>query len=213
MTRDEAKKIIRILSDAYPNYHPQDLSSTIDTWAFMLEEYPYQQIAIALKAYITSDASGFAPSVGQLLDKLRTITAPIETTGIEAWAQVFKAVCNSCYNAESEFEKLPVLTQKTIGSPAVLREWSQLGTEEVQTVIHSNFLRNYEATKKRQKELECIPQDVKSSLGITMEDVLRIADYKKPVAIEENRNSVKGNVSAETWEKVEKAKQELMYGR
>ena len=55
MDRNEVKKIIQIMCATYPNYHPADLSSTVDAWHLMLEDYSYNQIAIALKAYITSE--------------------------------------------------------------------------------------------------------------------------------------------------------------
>ena len=69
MTREETVKIIRIMCDCYQNYKPNDLSETVDVWTMMLEEYPYEQIAVSLKAYVLSDTSGFAPSIGQLISK------------------------------------------------------------------------------------------------------------------------------------------------
>ena len=78
MTREETVKIIRIMCDCYPNYKPNDLSETVDVWTMMLEEYPYEQIAVSLKAYVLSDTSGFAPSIGQLISKMQSITQPKE---------------------------------------------------------------------------------------------------------------------------------------
>lgn len=71
MTREETVKIIRIICDCYPNYKPNNLSETVDVWNMMLENYSYEQVSVALKAYINSDISGFAPSIGQLIGKYR----------------------------------------------------------------------------------------------------------------------------------------------
>ena len=165
MNREETKKIIKIICDAYPNYHPQDLSSTITTWSFLLEEYEYNKIAIALKTYITTDASGFAPSVGQLIDKLRTITAPSELTELEAWSKVSKALRNGLYGAEDEFNKLPPLVQKTVGSPSNLRQWAQTDAKSIENVIQSNFLRTYRNILKRDEEINKMPYDVKKLMN------------------------------------------------
>ena len=71
MTREETVKIIRIMVDSYPNYKPNDISETVDVWQMMLEEYSYQQISQALKEYILTEKTGFAPSIGQLANLVK----------------------------------------------------------------------------------------------------------------------------------------------
>ena len=58
MTREETVKIIRIMCDCYPNYKPNNLSETVDVWNMMLKDCVYEQVSVALKAYIRSDTSG-----------------------------------------------------------------------------------------------------------------------------------------------------------
>ena len=124
MTREETVKIIRIMVDSYPNYKPNDISETVDVWNMMLSEYTYEQISVALKAYILSDTSGFAPSVGQLVDKMKSITTPQELNEMEAWALVCDALRNSGYNYAEEYDKLPPLVQKAVGLPTQLQTWA-----------------------------------------------------------------------------------------
>ena len=162
MTRDEVKRIIQIMCATYPNWHPADLSSTVDAWHLMLEDYPYNQIAIALKAYVTSDTSGFAPSVGQLIGKLNTITTANEPSELEAWSMVSKALRNGYYGAEEEFAKLPELVQKAVGNPSNLRQWATTDVDSVENVIQSNFLRTYRNVVKRAEEVRKMPSDVKA---------------------------------------------------
>lgn len=71
MTREETVKIIRIMVDSYPNYKPNDISETVDVWQMMLEEYSYQEVSIALKEYILTEKTGFAPSIGQLANLVK----------------------------------------------------------------------------------------------------------------------------------------------
>ncbi len=161
MTREETKKIIMIISASFPNWKPQDLSFTVDTWHMMLNDYSYEQIAIALKTYIATDSSGFAPSIGQLINKLHTVSTPRELSEMEAWGLVSRALRNGYYGAEEEFAKLPPVIQKTIGSSSQLRNWSQTDAESVENVIQSNFMRNYRTVLARETEYSKMPEDVK----------------------------------------------------
>jgi hypothetical protein len=60
------------MCDCYPNYKPSNLSETVDVWNMMLEEYDYSQISMALKTYVHSDTSGFAPSMTERLENRHT---------------------------------------------------------------------------------------------------------------------------------------------
>lgn len=167
MTRDETVKIIRIMCDCYPNYKPNNLSETVDVWNIMLEEYSYEQISVALKAYIHSDISGFAPSIGQLIGKIQTISQPQELDGMTAWGLVSKALRNGTYGAVEEFNKLPPLVRQAVGMPDNLRNWATSDYQTIETVIQSNFLRTYEAVVKRANEINRMPDNIKSLIEKT----------------------------------------------
>ncbi|MFW5631137.1 MAG: replicative helicase loader/inhibitor [Acetivibrio ethanolgignens] len=161
VTRDETKQILMRISSVYPNWKPQaDLKFVVETWCEYLEEYSYEQIRAALKVYIATDTSGFAPSIGQLIDKLHTISRPQELSEMEAWELVSRALRNGYYGAEEEFEKLPSLVKKTVGSPSQLRNWSQTDSDSVENVIQSNFMRNYRTVVSREKEFQRLSSDI-----------------------------------------------------
>ena len=149
------------MCDCYPNYKPNNLSETVDVWNMMLEDYSYEQVSVALKTYILSDASGFAPSIGQLLDKVHVIQNPQELTELEAWSLVSKAIRNGLYGADEEFAKLPPLVQQAVGQPRCLTEWAMLGAED-KAVTQSNFLRSYRTVIYRAKELSKMPPEVRA---------------------------------------------------
>lgn len=150
MTRDETKIIIRSIAAAYPNYHPADLRETVDIWAAMLNSYDYKAVSEALQRYILSDKSGFAPAIGQIT----TLIGEKQSNFLEpmsAWAMVRKAVSNSAYNSEAEFNKLPAEIQDAVGSAANLKEMSQMDIETVNSVEQSHFLRAYRTVVDREK--------------------------------------------------------------
>lgn len=164
MTREETVKIIRIICGSFPNFKPNDLSETVDIWNMMFDEYTYNQIAGALKSYILADSTGFAPSIGQLIAKVKTIEEPAQLNESEAWGLVSKAIRNGYYGAVEEFSKLPPLVQKAVGSPDNLRNWSQTNLESVETVIQSNFLRAYRVEAQRAAEISKMPSDIKAMI-------------------------------------------------
>lgn len=149
--------------DSYPNYKPNNISETVDVWQMMLSDYDYNIVAMALKAYILSDTSGFAPSVGQLVDKMKTITTPQELNEMEAWSLVCDALRNSGYNYAEEYAKLPPLVQKAVGLPTQLQTWAL--TENLnKDVVGSNFMRCYRIEVERQNEISKMPQEVREML-------------------------------------------------
>lgn len=170
MTREETVKIIRIICGSFPNFKPSDLSETVDIWNMMLDEYTYNQIAGALKSYILSDSTGFAPSIGQLIAKVKTIEEPAQLNETESWGLVSKAIRNGYYGAVEEFSKLPPLVQKAVGTPDNLRNWSQTNLESVETVIQSNFLRAYRVEAQRAAEISKMPSGIKTMIENTSQN-------------------------------------------
>ena len=164
MTREETVKIIRIMVDSYPNYKPNNISETVDVWNMMLSDYDYNLVAMALKAYILSDTSGFAPSIGQIVDKIQAISKPQELSEMEAWDMVRIALRNSGYNAEEEFNKLPLIVQKAVSSPSQLRTWA-LDENYNEQVVSSNFMRCYRTVVARENEIAKMPAEVRALLG------------------------------------------------
>ena len=201
MTREETVKIIRIICGSYPNFKPSDLSETVDIWNMMLDEYTYNQIAGALKSYILADSTGFAPSIGQLIAKVKTIEEPAQLNESEAWGLVSKAIRNGYYGAVEEFSKLPPLVQKAVGTPDNLRNWSQTNLESVETVIQSNFLRSYRMEAQRAAEISKMPSDIKTMIENTSQNsysaqIANKNDYSVKSLIEDKKTECGQNNDA-----------------
>lgn len=161
---EEARKIIAVMMVSYPNFKPIDTEFMATTWADMLAEYTYEQVDMALRCYITSDKSGFAPSIGQIVDKIKTVSEPQQLNELEAWGLVDKAIRNSGYHAEEEFAKLPPIIQKAVGSPSQLRNWGMTDIDSIETVAQSNFMRTYRAVAKREDEISRMPLQIRQMI-------------------------------------------------
>lgn len=123
----------------------------------ILSDYSYKDVSVALKAYILSDVSGFAPSIGQLVSKIGMIRDKKELNEMEAWALVSNALRNGTYGSVEEFEKLPEIVQKAVGSPENLRNWAQTDVGSVENVIQSNFIKTYRAELRRKSSISILP--------------------------------------------------------
>ncbi|MHB9949516.1 hypothetical protein CF055_10640 [Clostridium botulinum] len=169
MTREETTTILSVIKAAYPQWArgltKTDADMMITLWSSMLEEHEYKLVQVAIKKIIATNK--FPPSVAEVIEAINYITSggQSEMTEIEAWGLVRKAIKNSAYNAEEEFNKLPTKIQQTIGSHNILHNWSQESVNGIETVIGSNFMRSYKQTVIRKKEEKQIPTSIKKMLG------------------------------------------------
>lgn len=171
MNRSETKEVVMAIYNLYPNWKPSDLSFTVDTWNVFLSEYDKKEVQVALATYVKSNTSGFAPSVGQLIQLLPSLIKKEESllNEAEAWCLVRKAIRKSSYYADEEFQKLPSEIQKAVGSPANLRiiACNEDYNEEVES---SNFKRVYRTVLAREKEIQRMPKQVQDLIGTVVKE-------------------------------------------
>ena len=167
MTKNEVVKLLMTIKTFYPNYQVENKEFTINAWYSIIGDCDYKPMEKALRAYITTDTSGFAPSIGQLINKLHEVQSPQELNEMEAWLLVSKALRNGTYGAVKEFNKLPPLVQKAVGSPDNLRNWAQTDSESIENVVQSNFMRTYRTVVNRAKEYRKMPKDIQALIEST----------------------------------------------
>lgn len=152
MTREEFGVIVKGLRSVYsdPKYIAD--KDAFDVWYALLKDLPYEVATMATQAYMQTET--FPPKPADIRRYAQKITAPKteDMSEIEAWGLVRKAIGNSIYNAESEFERLPEIIRQTLGNPARLREMAQTDIADVETVEASNFMRSYRAKLESHKK-------------------------------------------------------------
>lgn len=167
MSHKETLQIMAILKTAYPNYYKDgsNLEQAANLWAELFKDDDAAVVAVAVKAFIVNDEKGFPPVIGQIKTLVHNLITPKELTELEAWELVKRALQNGYYNAKAEFEKLPPMIQRLLGSPATLREWAIIGEDTVYSVIASNFQRSYRARAKSEREFMALPQSTRDFLS------------------------------------------------
>ena len=169
MDRKETIKIIASIKAVYPahfqRYSQQDIEEMVNAWNALFEDIPYEQVSAGLKIYMRSDTKGFPPAPGQVLNTMVGVKSRTALTAEEAWSLVYKAIGNSAYNSEQEFDRLPVECQRAIGSADNLKEMATLDRRDVETVEKSHFIRIYDIEAQRTRNDMFITQTDRKLLG------------------------------------------------
>lgn len=165
MNQKETIAVLAVLKTAYPQFYrglsSQELQETVTLWSEMFAAEDFQVVKAAVKAHIATDAKGYPPHIGAIKAAIRKITQPDEMSEMEAWGYVAAALRNSGYNSVTEFEKLPPVVRRIVGTPSQLREWAAMDTDTVQSVVQSNFMRSYRARAQHEREYLALPPEVK----------------------------------------------------
>jgi len=174
MTREDTKRLLMTIEAIYPYFKIRDLQITLDAWHEILSDQDAAAIFASLKHYTRTNATDFAPSVGQLIQGAYELCHKSEELSPgEAWAMVYKALCRSNYYAEEEFNKLPATIQKAVGSPWQLRAWASDSSFN-EGVASSNFRKVYEVECNLAKADALISPDIRrfidSSLDVKLID-------------------------------------------
>lgn len=166
MTLQDVGQVMDILTAFYPGFYAKQTDgekyNAAMLWASIFEPYPVGIIVAALKGYIGTDERGFPPVPGQIMAKVRLLTQPEQMGEAEAWGLVRKACSNGLYGAKQEFDKLPPMVQRIVGSPSQLREWATMDGDELNSVIASNFQRAYRTATARERDYNNLPPDVRA---------------------------------------------------
>lgn len=169
MTREETLAIMSVLKAAYPAYYKDmnraEAERVVGLWTEMFRDDPVEQVALAVKGYIANDLKGFPPHIGAIKNALVKLRTPNEMTELEAWGYVQRAVRNGIYGAQREFDALPPVVQRLVGSPNQLKEWAMMESDVVNSVVASNFQRSYKARAANEREMLALPGDVKAAMA------------------------------------------------
>lgn len=188
MTQKETAQILALLNAAYPafygKYSADEIKGIVNLWAEMFAEDDFGLVKYALKDLIATH-TGYPPDIAALKAKIKSIVqaATDKPTHEELWQMLKAATSNGFYGAKQEFEKLPPVLQRYVGSPATLREYAMIDSDTFNTVNHGQFLKQIKIIEEREEYSNSMPADVK----------LLISSMHKPITAE--RQLTEGEVN------------------
>jgi hypothetical protein len=182
MDKKETAAIMSILQAAYPRFYinqtEEDMTTVLNLWSTMFADNSAKVVTEAVKALLTT--LKYPPTIADVKEKILLLTRPPDMTEVEAWNQVYKAIQSANYNSQENFDKLPPILQRLVGSPNQLREWAQMDADTLKSVVSSNFNRSYTARVKQEKEYQILPQ--------TNKDIIKsLADKFNTPELEEGK--------------------------
>ena len=159
MTRDEFRKIANILNAAYSEkgYTFINGKEQAEGWYETLADLDFRICKKAVLNIITTSEK--APKVATIRNAYFELTSA--SSGMsegEAWAMVRDGIRNGTYGAMEEFNKFPPEIQRAVGDPMALSEWAMMSSDDVETIVHSQFLRSYRAVKDEEKDERVLGQ-------------------------------------------------------
>lgn len=133
MNKEETAKVLAILSSAY-NTTADDVK--ISTWQMMFANEHIDDVTAAVMFFIENDEKGYMPSVAQIKQTIRRLFgAGSKIDQHELYKTIERAVSNSTYNSVEEYNALPPLAQRIVGSPSAMREYGRMKFEDFQRDI------------------------------------------------------------------------------
>ena len=160
MTEQDTRKLLYMINSVYPHFKVENPEQTVMIWTEFLEDQDPIAIGASFKQYVRNDTTGYAPSIGQLIQGAYDLQNRNELTASEAWNMVYKALCRSTYYAEQEFEKFPEEVKIAVGSPSQLRAWASDSSFN-ESVASSNFRRAYSTACERKRSDALIAPSIK----------------------------------------------------
>ena len=192
MTKDETLQVLSLLRASYPAFYSKmqkrELEAIANLWTEMFADDDFGIVKYALKELIATH-TGFPPDIAALKIKIKEIvqTATDKPTHEELWLILKRATSNGYYGAAAEFEKLPPILKRYVGSPATLREYAMIDTDTFNTVNHGQFLKQIKIIEEREEYSAKMPSEVKmliSSVVKGIEEPKRLTESE----FEERRN-------------------------
>ena len=166
MTKQETTQILALLNAAYPAFYSKmsrmEIDGVVALWAEMFVDDDFGLVKYALKERIATH-TGYPPDIAALKTKIAEVTqaATDKPTHEELWQKLKAAASNGYYNARAEFEKLPPVLKRYVGSPATLREYAMIDADTFNTVNHGQFLKQIKVIEDREEYAQKMPDNVK----------------------------------------------------
>lgn len=163
MNRDQVIAILKILKTSYPKFYSdmskEDMLNTIDLWSEMFAHENPALVVAAVKNLINTFK--WPPTIADVKDEMYKLTQTETETPVEMWNKIKSAMSRASYYAQEEFDKLPEVAKKFVGSPNQLREWA-LSIDYNDGVTKGQFFKQYEILKQREKDNKLMLPEVRN---------------------------------------------------
>lgn len=165
MNSQETTQIITLLAGNYDSIAKKDKIQKqlmINTWQECLGDLDYKLVLQAVKK--TMIESPYPPTIHDIRkNAIELVNPSTQRSGIEAWNEAYKMICNGAYMTQEEFEKHSPEVQKFFGSTTQLKAYAT-NVDFNMDVVRSNFLKQYELIIERKNKQKLLPQKMQDMI-------------------------------------------------
>src|SRR5690606_20078926 len=97
----------------YKDISKEEAKAAVDLWATIFSDTPAKLVIEAVKSLICT--LKYPPTIADVKEKIHLLTQPQGMSELEAWNTVRRAI--SYYDAQENYNNLPPMLQKLVGSP------------------------------------------------------------------------------------------------
>lgn len=166
MKRLETIQIITLLAGNYDSIAKKDKTQKelmINTWQECLGDLDYKLVLQAVKKTILENP--YPPTIHDIRKNTIEISNPtIQRSGIEAWNEAYKMICNGAYMTQEQFDMATPEVKKFFGSTNQLRAYAT-NVDFNMDVVRSNFLKQYEVITERENKQKLLPQSMQNFIS------------------------------------------------
>lgn len=163
MNKQETVQIISLLAGNYNAISQKSKTEKelmINSWYACLGDLDYDLILQAVKKAMIEIP--YPPTIAEIRKNALELTNSMPTvTAIEAWEEAYYMISNGIYMTEEEFNTASPIVKKFFGSVRQVKELAMCSSNEVNTVVKGQFLKQYEILVKREENERLLPQSIK----------------------------------------------------
>ena len=156
------------LKGVYPRYYSamnnEQMELQIKVWTDLFSEYSVEAVMSGVRTFATTDASGFPPVPGQIIENMYRVAHLTDDSAIKAWNLIRRAINMPRDQYGLAYDALPADIQEALGTRdmaiSTLSSWGLVPIENFETVVQSNFLRSYEAVRRGKTKEMMMPRGV-----------------------------------------------------
>jgi hypothetical protein len=137
----------------------------------MLEQYPDELVQEAVHETVAE--SPYPPTPSDICKRIKAMSKLSQDNPEELWAMVCKAASRGIYNAEEEFNKLPVPCQRFIGSREMLKDLALLDSDIFNSVTKGQFMKRIDGLIVQEELRKTLPPEL-VALAASVADGMRM---------------------------------------
>lgn len=186
MEREEFKVLVKGMKAVYADAKFIADKDAFDVWYGLLKDLDYNKASAAIQKHMMT--SKYPPTIADIREQCVSLSQERPLDELEAWSMVRRALRNCGYNFEEEYNKLPALVQRAIGSPGQLFQWAT-DEEYNDSVASSHFMRSYRAVVQSANSYSKLNDDIRHKI-----DMVNAASQSPQIGV---KNDKANNTSLE----------------